>query len=138
MHISNEEIIMGTDDKREMTNALDQAFPGIKRKLCCRHLKENIIRQTTNIIPKSTKELNDIVNLIFGKGGIALADDSAIFDGKNSGFKDSLITNGHADFLNYYDKHVEAKLLYHVITKFDKMRTNDNTESMNNRLKGLL
>jgi transposase-like protein len=136
--ISNIEIIMGSDDEKALTNAIDQAFPGVKRKLCSKHIKDNIIRQMTDKIPKSTKTRSDIVGKLFGENGVAKADDSAMFDERNNAFKQELIQNKHDDFLEYYEKHVQEKISEHVVNQTDQLWTNNNTESINHRLKVLL
>ena len=88
LELNNIELLMGTDDERAMTNAIDMAMPGVKRKLCTKHIKDNIIRQTTDKIPKTTKERKEIVDLIFSSEGVATANDSAVFDERNQLLKE--------------------------------------------------
>ena len=85
VNIQNLEIIMGTDDEKAMTNTIDMAFPGCQRKLCTKHIKDNMVRNMTDKIPKSTKDRNEIINMIFGASGVASANDAAEFDEKKLG-----------------------------------------------------
>jgi hypothetical protein len=136
MEIKNIEMILGTDDERAMINAIDMAFPGCSKKLCSKHLKDNILRQITDKIPKSTIDRKEIVDMIFGANGVATANDSATFDERNIKFKNNLEEQRHSDFLQYYVRHVEDKLANYVISSDEeKLWTNNNTESMNHRLK---
>lgn len=132
------ELIMGTGDELAMTNAIDMAFPGCKRKLCTKHIKDNLIRQMTDNVPKSAAERNEIVSLIFGAQGVASANDSATFDERNFLLKETLKAKKHDDFIEYYERYVENKISNHVVAGDDQLWTNNNTESMNNRLKVLL
>ena len=132
--INRFEILFGTDDEKALTNAIDMTFPSATRKLCSKHIKDNIIRHLTDKIPKTTEERNIIVREIFGPTGVATANDSAHFSERNEAMKQKL-RQDHQDFLEYYEKYVEAKIADHCIDDNDSLWTNNNTESMNHRLK---
>ncbi|WAR29273.1 hypothetical protein MAR_002841, partial [Mya arenaria] len=117
------------------SNKSSTRHPDCERKLCSKHIKDNVIRQVTDKIPKSTTDRNDIVNLIFGRKGVASANDSVEFDEKNTEFKSTLHVKKHDDFAKYYEKYVEKKILDHVVSTDDQLWTNNNTESINNRRK---
>lgn len=131
--LKNIEMLIGTDDEKAMTNAIDSTFPEAKRRLCTKHIKDNLIRQMTDKIPKNTQERNEIIHKIFGPNGVASADNSAVFDERNELLKTSL--EGHEDFLEYYVKYVQQKISEHCVNEQDQLWTNNNTESINHRLK---
>ncbi|XP_052219033.1 uncharacterized protein LOC127836436 [Dreissena polymorpha] len=129
------EMLIGTDDEKAMTNAIDSVFPEAKRRLCTKHIKDNLLRQMTHKIPKDEKERNEIVNEIFGPNGVACADTSAMFDERNEKLKTSLREKGHEDFIAYYERYVQSKIADYCVNDQDQLWTNNNTESINNRLK---
>ncbi|KAL3856906.1 hypothetical protein ACJMK2_011612 [Sinanodonta woodiana] len=136
IEIKNIEMILGTDDERAVINAIDMVFPGCTRKLCSKHLKDNILRQMTDKIPKSVIDRKEIVDMIFGANGVTTANDSATFEERNFKLKNNLEEQRHSDFLQYYVRHVENKLVNYIISSDeDQLWTNNNTESMNHRLK---
>ena len=135
IELSNVEMMMGTDDEKAMANAIDVAFPGMNRRLCTKHIKDNLIRQMTDKIPKTTKDQHEIVNSIFGDNRVAKADNSAIFDERNNKLKETFKLKQHDDFLKYYENFVQEKIESHVVAKSDDLWTNNITESINHRLK---
>ena len=136
IEIKNVEILMGTDDEKAMVIAIDLAFPDCKRKLCTKHIKDNLIRQMTEKIPKNTKERMCIVEMIFGLNGVATANDSAAFDERNKILKTKLIEHNNGDFLVYYEKYIQEKIAKHVVSGDDQLWTNNNRKH-EQPLKGL-
>ena len=57
---------------------------------------------------------------------------------KNLDLKETLKSRNHNDFVLYYEQYVQKKIRDHVISNGDKLWTNNNTESMNHRLKVLI
>ena len=63
---------------------------------------------------------------------MASAESSFQFDQRNESLINDLQESNHGDFVKYYEQHVKGKLLDHSTGDFC---TNNNAESMNNRLK---
>ena len=133
LNLTQVELLLGTDDEKAMTNALDATFPEANRRLCTKHIKDNVTRQLTDKIPTNRKERAKIVKTIFGRDGIANANDSTTFDERSALLKEEL--KQYPGFLEYFEKYVQKKIADHCINQEDKLWTNNNTESMNNRLK---
>ena len=129
---SSIEILLSTDDEKALTLSLDNNFPGSNRKLCTKHIKDNLKHHPTDkwsINPKTRKQ---IINKIFGPDGVA----SCQFDQRNESLINDLQESNHCDFVKCYEQHVKGKLLDHVINhSTGDFWTNYNAESMNNRLK---
>ena len=133
---SSIEILFGTDVEKALTSSLENNFPGSKRKLCTKHIKDNLKHHLTDKCPTDPKTRKQIINKIFGPDGVASVESSFQFDQRNDSLINDLQESNHGDFVKYYEKDVKGKLLDHVInhTTCD-FWTNNNAESMNNRLK---
>ena len=66
--------------------------------------------------------------------GVSNANKCIHFSERNAAMKQKFVQD-HQDFLEYYEKYVEAKNADHCIDDNDSLWTNNNTESMNHRLK---
>ena len=127
------EILLGTDGEKTLTNSLDSNFPSAKRKLCTKHIKDNLKHHLTDTCPTDPKSRQQIINKIFGPAGVASTETTFEFD---ESFIIELKENEHIDFANYYATHVKHKLHDHVINhSTSDFWTNNNAESMNNRMK---
>ena len=133
---SSIEILLGTDDEKALTSSLDNNFPGSKRKLCTKHIKDNLKHHLTDKCPTDPKTRKQIIKKIFGPDGVASAESSSQFDQRNESLVNDLQESNHGDFVKYYEQHVKGKLLDHVVNhSTGDFWTNNNAESMNNRLK---
>jgi hypothetical protein len=61
-----EDIEFGSDDKKAMTNAISDAFPQARRRLCTKHLKDNVKHYLQNRIGVDSKERKEIMDSLFG------------------------------------------------------------------------
>ena len=112
---------MGTNDEKAMTNAIDLAFPAVNRRLYTKHIKNNLIRQMTDKFPKTNKDRQENVSLIFGDIRLAKLDDSAIFDERNNKLEETLKLEQHDVFLQYYENFVQNKIESHGVAKSEDL-----------------
>jgi hypothetical protein len=76
-------IEFGSDDERAITKAIENSFPNAKRRLCTKHLKDNVIKHyLQNRVGVNTTERNNIMSAIFGDDGLVSADDTFNFEAK--------------------------------------------------------
>jgi hypothetical protein len=61
-----EDIEFRSDDKKAMTNAISDAFPQARRRLCTKHLKDNVKHYLQNRIGVDSKERKEIMDSLFG------------------------------------------------------------------------
>jgi hypothetical protein len=61
-----EDIEFGSDDKKVMTNVISDAFPQARRRLCTKHLKDNVKHYLQNRIGVDSKERKEIMDSLFG------------------------------------------------------------------------
>lgn len=106
--VSNIDLKIGSDQEAGLTKALKSCFPDSKRILCARHTKENVSRYLSDRTGCSSKERQNIINRIFGKGGILLSTEQAIFDRRAMRFMESIVK--YQSFKHYFN---EIKPLLH-------------------------
>ena len=61
-----EDIEFGYDDEKAMTNAISNAFPQERRRLCTKHLKDNVKHYLQNRVGVDSKERKEIMDSLFG------------------------------------------------------------------------
>ena len=61
-----EDIEFGSDDEKAMTNAISNAFLQERRRLCTKHLKDNVKHYLQNRVGVDSKERKEIVDSLFG------------------------------------------------------------------------
>ena len=132
------DIIIGSDEEKAITKALDVNFPAASRFLCAKHLKDgtNAYMQKTVGIPQ--KERSEISRSIFGESGLVSANSSFTFDNK-TGVVMSKISK-YPKFVEYFRKNLEPAIRNNVNTPmrnatFSKLWTNNNCESINHIMK---
>ncbi|MPC27400.1 hypothetical protein E2C01_020570 [Portunus trituberculatus] len=74
------DLIVGSDEEKALTKAIQRCFSDVSLILCTRHLEENAKRQLQNKVGASHKVKMDIIKDIFGKHGLVCAEDSFTFD----------------------------------------------------------
>ena len=107
------------------------AFPRAHLLACTRHLKENTKRhlQDEGVCKKVRK---DIINKIYGKGGLTSQTDIADFDDMSANICDSAV--GYGEFQTYFETKVSGPLKENLMAGYPKW-TSNNVESMNHVLK---
>ncbi|KAK3101746.1 hypothetical protein FSP39_006084 [Pinctada imbricata] len=126
----------GSDAEKALTKAIDDCFPNADRKLCTKHLKDNLSDYLKNRAGLTASERKSIMDKIFGDEGIVLANDTFDFEETSIALKDLATEN--KKFLNYFENHFKPNLLKYVCKPADQLQkswTNNNSESMNNILK---
>ena len=73
-------MVFGTDNEMSMRNAIKQAFPNATQILCMRHLIQNTENKLADKCGLEKKARREIINQLFGKDGLANADDSISFE----------------------------------------------------------
>ncbi|ESO87422.1 hypothetical protein LOTGIDRAFT_166572 [Lottia gigantea] len=131
----DQSIEFGTDNERAMTKAIEHSFPNATRRLCTKHLKDNIkfYLQNKGVNSKLRKQ---IMEHIFGDSGLVNADDSITFERLSIEVK-SLCGN-FEQFVHYFEKVLKERLDTYVFQpqrasniKSPKLWTNNNAESIN-------
>ena len=128
-------MVIGSDEEKAMTKAIESVFPESRRFVCTKHVKENTINYMKNKAGVPQKDRNAITENIFGKGGITHADSSFSFD---KGVQKVLKVAGrYPRFRKYFTDHLQPLLSGYIASSDPKMRnwTNNNCESINHILK---
>lgn len=129
---------IGSDEEKATKNAINQAFDDPNHLLCTKHLKDNVRRYLKDKEGCGAKERELIVRSIFGYDGLLNSDDSFSFESKFSDM-DNIISK-FPNFHKYFENRLKPLLLNHVFKPLQdgtvkELWTNNNSESMNNRLK---
>lgn len=129
----------GTDDEKALTKAIDHVFPAAKRYLCTKHLKDNVKHYLQNNVGMDKSQRDNIMQKIFGTGGIIGANSTIDFETRSGDLK-SIVEENYPVFDKYFDKNLKQRLHNYVFEpcrKDDDVKnwTNNNAESMNNILK---
>lgn len=133
------DIIFGSDEEKAITKAIHNAFPSATHLLCTKHMKDNIRRNLQDKVGCSREDREKIVKTIFGPNGIARnSDDSITLDLNLSNLQPFF--QKYPPFEKYFKKKIQNNLIHHVIQPINnaiiqELWTNNNTESMNNRMK---
>lgn len=131
------DLTIGSDEERAMTKALRDCFHNATFLLCSKHIRENII----SFLEKtgtSSIDWERIIKIIF-------AEDWIVFSKNDFEFSTRLVDlelyfEKNLKFQNYWERYLESKLKKYVTQPLQDQRistlwTNNNSESMNNRLK---
>ena len=136
--IIGSEITIGTDDEKAMRNALKSNFANAQFILCTKHLKDNI-KHNLQKHGCEEKDRQRILSLIFSDNdGLVHSDNDWDFDQREDDL--SVFFVKYPKFNIYYDKYLVKKLKEFVYIPLrerhiTKLWTNNNAESINNRLK---
>jgi hypothetical protein len=136
----DENLTFGSDDEKAITKAIESAFPNATRRLCSKHLKDNLKHYMQDKIGIDNKERLRLMDIIFGPDGLVDADTSLQFEEKATTLKDDLCK--YPKLADYFDKQVKPRLKSFVnIPRREndeigqKMWTNNNSESINHVFK---
>ncbi|CAC5386675.1 unnamed protein product [Mytilus coruscus] len=118
--------------------AIEKAFPTAKRRLCTKHLKDNVQHYLQDRFGVSTQERKNIINAIIEDDGIASADDTLQFASADVQLKD--LCSNYPQFLKYYEQSFKPRVREFVNAAnrglgTKKLWTNNNAESMNRVMK---
>ena len=133
------DIIIGSDEEKAITKAIRNVFPSATQLLCTKHMKDNIRRNLQDKIGCSKEDREKIVKAIFGPQGIATnSNDSINLDTNLNNLQPFF--NKYPSFETYFKRKIQQNLIHHVIQPINnsviqELWTNNNTESMNNRMK---
>lgn len=130
---------IGSDEEKAIMKAVRHAFVDPVQLLCTKHLKDNVRRYLKDKEGCSTKDRERIVSTIFGQEGIINADDSFSYDSKTADL-DSHLKQKFPQFQQHFETRLKPLLQKHVYNPLQtgiikEQWTNNNSESMNNRLK---
>lgn len=128
---------IGSDEETSITNNIKTCYPEATQLLCTKHIKDNI-RHHLEKNGTCTRDREIILNIIFADGGIVhSSNDSEYF--ARVGELDPFFEK-YTFFNSYWEKHLKQKILKHVNEplrnrKITSLWTNNNSESINNRMK---
>ena len=137
--IGHNNLVLGSDEEKALTNAIQSVFPNSTLVLCTRHLEENVKRY---IQAKSGSEMlkHRIVSDIFGTNGLLHANDATHFDAESNRLLETYLEL-IPDFVNYFKTKLVPLLKQHVFlpnkeNNFVPLNWKNNScESMNHILK---
>jgi len=72
----------GSDQEKAMCKAMDYAFPSAAHLTCTRHMRGNAEDYMRDSIGVSEADRARVIDTIFGKNGLAEADESVLFDSR--------------------------------------------------------
>ena len=104
----HESIEFGSDDEKAITKAIENSFPNAKRRLCTKHLKDNVKHYLQNHVSVNTTERNNIMSDIFGDDGLVSADNTFNFEAKSLQVKE--VAENYTQFVEYYDRHLKPRI----------------------------
>ena len=136
--IGDENIVLGTDEEKAITKAIRTVFPNSTHLLCTLHLKENVRRYLSDKVGCNTKDRETIVSKIFGKEGLVYSRDEFQFHTKVQYME--CFFDLYPKFKDYFERRLGHLLVENICKPLQKnviseLWTNNNSESINNRLK---
>ena len=117
---------------------IENSFPNAKRRLCTKHLKDNVKHYLQNHVGVNTTERNNIMSDIFCDDELVSADDTFNFEAKSLQVKE--VAENYKQFVEYYDSHLKPRISSFVTEankriNTKKLWTTINAESMNRAMK---
>jgi len=120
-----------------MTNALHDCFHNADFLLCTKHIKDNLQR----FLEKSGTSLKDrlkISKIIFDEDGVVFSKDNLEYCTKLEDLEQYF--ESYPKFKTYWQRYLEQKIQRHVLEPLQRklicsLWTNNNSESINNRIK---
>lgn len=101
MDTDTTKLVIGSDEKLALANAISKAFKDSNHILCKRHLyKDTKQKLVDDCIDKESRQT--ILDMIFGDEGLVTADDSICFEVKSEEIETRL--RDSTKFLNYVEK----------------------------------
>jgi len=133
-----QDMVIGSDDEKALTQAIQQAFPSCQAALCTRHLITNTTRHLRDKVGAASKERGHLVDKVFGPHGLIKSDDEMTFELK----KDQLEPEWPATDAKYFKK-LTTQLRDHVLKlhwngSLEAGWTNNAAESANHVLKHMV
>lgn len=133
------QLVVGTDDEKALTQAVRNVFSGCKQALCTLHLKKNAVRHLRDKVGGlDVSQRNKLINSVFGTDGLAEAEDSIEFQLK----KDNIARMWPQKDARYLEKMTTQLLKHSLELHWDGHLnigwTNNNAESVNHVLKQLV
>ena len=127
------------DDERDLTNAIEKAFPNCHCLTCTCHLRENCNRQLQHTLGHNDKARNAVIRAVFGEHRLAYVTDEVQFDVEQQTATE-IIQTTTPNSVTYFNTCIVPKLFMNLQTKqltglpdtFPS--TNNNTESANHIL----
>jgi hypothetical protein len=133
-------VVIGSDAERGLTKAIREVFHESTHLLCVKHLKDNVVDYMRNKCGVQQSRRNQIVDRLFGDGGLVNADDSVAFKER----ADALAADCEsisAVLGQHFVRHVEPALRMFVFEPRQRNNwirrrwTNNACESINHLLK---
>ncbi|MES9883125.1 MAG: hypothetical protein ABW185_19850 [Sedimenticola sp.] len=133
-----ERFVIGSDDERALVRAIVTAFPESTHVLCTRHLRQNTKQKLTDDAV-TMKQRHDLLEKIYGDGGILDAHDPVCFDEKCDALERQC-SDISPTFLRYFQTRLRPILKTKVsepaqLDMIETHWTNNNSESINHILK---
>lgn len=139
--IVGEDLILGSDDEKAISKALDIVFPNASRYLCTKHLRENIIKYLTDKIGVSKTDRSTFLTVLFGSDGLTNSDSSFSFETRAEELLSSDLMGRYPTLKKYFVSRLQPIMWNHVVkpqlrkSRKYQMWTNNNCESINSVFK---
>jgi transposase-like protein len=124
MEVGIGDLLVGSDEEKALTKAIQRCFPQSSLLLCTRHLEENARRRLRDKIGASKACQQEILQQIFGPDGLTSAEDTFIFD-KLSHEVQTKCEETVPLFTNYLQQKLIPAIRKHVVTPRHKQETID-------------
>ena len=133
--------VTGSDEKRAMCRAAEEAIPGAGRLSCTRHPQSNAQDYLRDKVGLANKERTNIIKTIFGPSSLAEADDVMMFDCRLQITKE-ICQEIAPNFIEHFEKNIAPRLLNNLQVSStvglilpERSWTNNNAESLNHVIK---
>ena len=79
IEVGGRNLLVGSDEEKALTKAIQQSFPSSHHILCRRHIEENVKRHLRRKVGANDKQIKAVMSDIFGDNGLLAADDEYEF-----------------------------------------------------------
>ena len=132
------DILIGSDEEKALTKAIESTFPASLRFLCSKHIKDSTLAYMQKDVGVPQKERKVISKLLFADNGIANADTSFTFNSKSTDFLGKI--SKYPKLSQYFRTRLQPNLEVYVNAPnreslHSGLWTNNNCESINHIIK---
>jgi hypothetical protein len=96
--------ILGSDDEAAICQCFSHFFPAAATVVCSRLLRENIIRKLDDLLGKSSAVRRDILQDLFGQGGLRDCCDVVRFDAVAGQLRQGVLATAPSQFVDYFER----------------------------------
>lgn len=128
------ELRIGSDEETAMRKAITHCFNGVQLVACTRHLRENVRRSGQKIAAVNDQNINSLIRLVFGVGGLTSCHDAITYEEALRLLQTGVMSVVPAALQTYFNDKVEPMLRQNMQAGCSNW-TNNACESINHVLK---